>query len=140
MTIDEAFRALILSSTDVSNTIATRLHPGSNTIDLTTGLPKAVYTLFDDNSEYCDDGLVGIERALYQIDAFAQHQEDASALMDAIQAKLDDASIYPHTNNDIQIIRIFRRPRKHSTAQKQTGADTGPKRVTREFLVIYRET
>lgn len=139
MTIDEAFRALILSSTDVSNTIATRLHPGSNTIDLTTGLPKAVYTLFDDDSEYCDDGRVGIERAFYQIDAFAVHQEDANALMDAIQAKLDDAS-YPHTSDNIQIIRIFRRSRKHSTAQKQAGADTGPKRVTREFLVIYRES
>lgn len=138
MTIDQAFRALILTSEDVTDLIGDRLEVGTNTIDLRKDLPKAVYTCIDDEEEYDDDGLVGIAKALYQIDVFAVHHADANAILSAIAAVFEDEDTFPYTNEDIEIVRVFRKSRQHDQTQKTAGAETGLKRISRDFRVMYR--
>lgn len=139
MTIDQALRALILSDDSVTALIGDRVEPGTNTIDVSKGLPKAVYTCIGEDDEYCDDGRVGITRAIYQLDIFATHKSDADVILKTITNLIEAEDNFPHVNDDITIDWITRRNRRHNQTETTPGANTGPKRVTREFSVIYRE-
>lgn len=137
MSIDEAFRALILSDESVTELIGDRVEPGTNTIDLNTGVPKAVYTCIDDSDEYSDDGRVGISRAIYQIDVFAASHVEANLILQAITDVIDNFS---GEESGITFDWITRISRQHNATVKTPGANTGVKRISRDFRVIYRES
>jgi len=135
--IDDAFRALILSSEAVTALIGDRLYDGQNTIDVRADLPKVIYSLIREDTEQDDDGEVGISRANYQLDAFAPHSTDCDEILKAIHAKL---KTHTGTHEGVDFIWITRVTRRHQKpADKKPGANTGPKRVTREYRVIYRD-
>lgn len=87
MSLESAFRSMILSISPVTALISDRLDAG--VLQENSALPAIRYAPVADELVSSHDGPSGFEIQTIQVDCYAKTPEDAKALADAVKAGLD---------------------------------------------------
>lgn len=106
------------------------------TDNVTTGLPKIVYTATGSPRGYNDSGPDGIVAGRYQLDIFAATLLAGHAVAEQIVAALDG---YKGTTAGTQFLRVhFPETPRTERPTNETGAAIGVARVTLEMIATHR--
>lgn len=121
----------------------TRVFPATETVVVTSDLPKIVYTAVPAGlRRYSDDGNSGLTPAHYSLDAFAAKLSDARALMVLIRKNAANGGLdgYKGTILGVKIDRIyFPQHEIFMGGDKTSGVNQRVARVTEMMIVEYRE-
>ena len=137
--IEIALVALLQQRAGVGNCV----YPASETDLKSKALPRLVYTLIDDPTDYTDDGASKLRTATFQLDAFGATYATARAV---IQQVVADAGLqvspgldgYRGTVSGVDICRVYFGSQRTAPTANDPGQDKAIARATVDVLITYR--
>jgi hypothetical protein len=133
--IDLTIGELIATATELN--ITTSVRPGTETVVVTSGLPKIVYTRIDTTRRYADQGQLNPKRAVFQIDIFATTLGAAGALASLITRPATINGLDGYSVGNIK--RIWFDNDRHGRSDIPTGQNKASSRYILDLMVEYRE-
>jgi hypothetical protein len=103
---------------------------------ITDHLPRVVYTLVNEERDYCDEGSTGLPLANYQLDIFDSKMSEARALSRLIRESLDG---YRGTVGEDVIVRMWFPSESWSEAFRLEASQQTVARVSLDVSIRYRD-
>ena len=132
--LDTAIAQLL---TTASALPAVQVRPATESVRVTDGVTRILFTQIAGPRGYNDDGADGIVPARYQLDIFAPQLSVARTLAQTVLVALDG---YKGTVAGTRIDRIYFPDGRFSAASVAPGANNTPARHTIELVIVHRET
>jgi hypothetical protein len=132
--IDQALAQLLTQAAQLPQA---QVRPTTETVRVSDGQQRVLYTLIDAPPTYNDDGADGVIVARYQLDYYAPQLSLARTLADRVRVALDGHR--GSTESGARIIRISFPGDRFSAGARDPGSNSQPARFVQSMEVIYGE-